>query len=393
MLGVKIESAAILPRTLLIINTHLQPGQQRAHRGGAMLHDSLPHAERGGAHDGLLGFYAPARWGDDEGDFALQAWESWCREQPSSNLMDELGASAPINIGSADRSCDSYMTVASSALSSNATLAAAASSDVGDHASYCGLEVDSGGGSTLVHPHRTYSSYTRGGAMLHDSLPHAQRGGAHDGLLGFCAPHPARGGDDEGDFVLQAWWRAQPSSNLMDELGPASAPVNIGSADGSCDSYMTVASALSSNATLAASSDVGDDASYCGLEVDSGGGSTLFKDSDEPSGVAGARPRPHAGAAVHQRSFKELGFAPSDSSVKARSSSAIQKTRAKKAPAPESRSSGVPANFVPSFLPLGMMAAALSKDLAERKLLAEHKIKIGQRSRRRQEPQGAGCDP
>ena len=229
--------------------------------------------------------------------------------------------------------------------------------------------------------------------MLHDSLPHAERGGAHDGLLGFYAP--ARWGDDEGDFALQAWesWcREQPSSNLMDELG-ASAPINIGSADRSCDSYMTVASALSSNATLAASSDVGDDASYCGLEVDSGGGSTLFKDSDEPSGVAGARPRPHAGAAVHQRSFKELGFAPSDSSVKARSSSAIQKTRAKKAPAPESRSSGVPANFVPSFLPLGMMAAALSKDLAERKLLAEHKIKIGQRSRRRQEPQGAGCDP
>ena len=91
----------------------------------------------------------------------------------------------------------------------------------------------------------------------------------------------------------------------------------------------------------------------------------LFKDSDEPSGMAGARPRPHAGAAVHQRSFKELGFAPSDSSVKARSSSAIQKTRAKKAPAPESRSSGVPDNWMPSFLPLGMMAAALSKDLAE----------------------------
>ena len=43
---------------------------------------------------------------------------------------------------------------------------------------------------------------------------------------------------------------------------------------------------------------------------------------DEPSGVAGARARPHAGAAVHQQSFKELGFArldPSDSSVKARS--------------------------------------------------------------------------
>ena len=40
----------------------------------------------------------------------------------------------------------------------------------------------------------------------------------------------------------------------------------------------------------------------------------LFKDSDEPSGVAGARARPHAGAAVHQRSFKELGFARLDPS-------------------------------------------------------------------------------
>ena len=50
-----------------------------------------------------------------------------------------------------------------------------------------------------------------------------------------------------------------------------------------------------------------------------GGELPLFKDSDEPSGMAGARPRPHAGAAVHQRSFKALGFAPSDSSVKARS--------------------------------------------------------------------------
>ena len=53
-----------------------------------------------------------------------------------------------------------------------------------------------------------------------------------------------------------------------------------------------------------------------------GGELPLFKDLDEPSGVAGARARPHAGAALHQQSFKELGFArldPSDSSVKARS--------------------------------------------------------------------------
>ena len=218
-----------------------------------------------------------------------------------------------------------------------------------------------GARSTSTSPHFTGLSPPRMkgrgeiASLLHDSMPDAQRGGARDGLLGFCAPHPARGGDDEGDFALQAWCRSQPSSNLMDEL--ASAPVNIASADGSCDSFMTVASALSSNATLAAaaSSDVGDDASCFGLEVDSGAGSTPRTDTDDH-----ATPRRHSHPHILSAGIK-------------RGSSAIQKTRAKKAPAPESRSSGVPDNWMPSFLPLGMMAAALSKDLAERKLLAQHK--------------------
>ena len=196
--------------------------------------------------------------------------------------------------------------------------------------------------------------------MVRDPVSGAEWTGAHDaGVIGLCAfPHSPRLGD--GDLVdanvsMGARCHAVPE-NPEDVLGEP-APINIGSAEGSCDSRTTVASVLSSSGTVAAagSSDVGDDASFCGLD---GGRSTA-----RTNGQGDDRATLRRHSSPHSLSAGIKG-----------GSRAIQKTRAKKLPAPRS-CSGAPASLAPSFLPLGMMAAALSRDLAERKAIAQQKNK------------------
>ena len=174
----------------------------------------------------------------------------------------------------------------------------------------------------------------------------AEESGLH-GSLGPCAPQAP--GSDEDSAGVEAWKHAWP--------GAAStlSPVDIGSPAESCDSRMTDASVLSSIGTLvaAASSDGGEDTwDWLG---DSG---DKYCATQRPDTVdcAVAKGQPI------QRTLASGNL--KRASVNASVTKAIAK-RAQMAP-------GIP-RTVQTYLPLGMMAAALKRDLDERKLLAQQK--------------------
>jgi hypothetical protein len=183
--------------------------------------------------------------------------------------------------------------------------------------------------------------------MIHSGRADVSNEVGRDGSLGPCAPQAP--GSDEDSAGVEAWKHACP-----DKTASTLAPVDIGSPAESCDSRMTDASVLSSIGTLvvAAASDGGEDA--WDWLVDSGDQHCATQRPDTVDrAVAKGQPIQRTLAA---RNLKK-------------GSSAVTKASAKRA----QMAPGIPERSVQTYLPLGMMAAALKRDLDERKLLEQHK--------------------
>lgn len=188
--------------------------------------------------------------------------------------------------------------------------------------------------------------------MIHSGRADVAGGVGRDWSLGPCAPQAP--GSDEDSAGVEAWKHAWPEKGAASTL----APVDIGSPTESCDSRMTDASVLSSIGTLvaAAASDGGEDA--WDWLVDSGDQHCATQRPDTVGrAVAKGQPIQRTLAAGNLK----------------KGSSAVTKASAKRAQIVTQMAPGIQERTVQTYLPLGMMAAALKRDLDDRKLLAQHK--------------------
>ena len=184
--------------------------------------------------------------------------------------------------------------------------------------------------------------------MIHSDRADVENEVGRDGSLGPCAPQAP--GSDENSAGVEAWKHALPDKTVC-----TLAPVDIGSPAESCDSRMTDASVLSSIGTLvaAAASDGGEDA--WDWLVDTSGDQHCATQRPDTVDRALTKGQPIQ-RTLAARNLKK-------------GSSAVTKASAKRAQI----ASGIPERSVQTYLPLGMMAAALKRDLDERKLLEQHK--------------------